>query len=118
MPTREQERAQRAYERVHRQRNDAERKQEADYQRFAKRFPALIQSCGLAQALAFAEAKEQKAYLSDLAHVITKDLQAERLTQQAREEPLPVYQKLTRDTLAAATWLKRYSEAVLRGEDE
>lgn len=118
MPTRKQERAQRAYDRVRQQRRDTERKQEATYQRFAKRFPALIQSCGLAQALAFAQAKSPEPFLADLAHVVIKELQTEKLTQQAREAPLSVYQKLSRDTLAAATWLKRYAEALLRGEDE
>ncbi len=66
MPTREQERAQRAHDRVSRQRSDEKRKQEADYQRFAKRFPALIQNCGLAQAIAFAQAKAPEPYLEDL----------------------------------------------------
>ncbi len=118
MSTREQERAQRAYERVHRQRDDAEREREAKYLRFAKRFPALIQSCGLAQALAFAQAKSPEQFLVDLAHVIQTEMEAEALAKDVREKELRVYQKLSRDALSAATWLKRYAEALLRGEDE
>ncbi|MGH7772971.1 MAG: type III-B CRISPR module-associated protein Cmr5 [Candidatus Binatia bacterium] len=96
MPTRDQERAQRAYLRVIQQSHDEEtrkinakaKKEEAEYERFAKRFPALIQNCGLAQAVAFAEAKAPKPYLTDLAHVVTKDLPTEQLAQQVREAPL------------------------------
>ncbi|MGH8652504.1 MAG: type III-B CRISPR module-associated protein Cmr5 [Gammaproteobacteria bacterium] len=39
-------------------------------------------------------------------------------TQRARGAELPVYQKLSRDGLAAATWLKRYAEALLKGDEE
>lgn len=126
MPTREQERAQRAYGRVllqshdeeTRRSNEKEKKKEAEYQRFAKRFPALIQNCGLAQAIAFAQAKAPEKYLADLAHVVEAEMLTDNLAGDAREAPLPKYQKLTRDALAAATWLKRYAEAVLKGDDE
>ncbi|MGH8610274.1 MAG: type III-B CRISPR module-associated protein Cmr5 [Gammaproteobacteria bacterium] len=114
MATREQQRAQLAYARVAER---AEQDKEADYKRFSKRFPALIQTCGLAQALAFAEAKEQTQYLQDLA-CVAGACNAETLTRQAREAELPVYQKLSRDTLAAAAWLKRYAEALLQGDEE
>ncbi len=53
-----------------------------------------------------------------IAGVVQDGLQAEKLAEQARKESLSAYQKLTRDSLAAATWLKRYAEALLKGDDE
>lgn len=114
MATREQQRAQLAYACVAER---MEKDKEAEYKRFSKRFPALIQTCGLAQALAFAEAKEQTQYLKDLACVAGECNEAS-FTQRARGAELPVYQKLSRDGLAAATWLKRYAEALLKGDEE
>ena len=88
---------------------------ESDYKRFSKSFPVLIQTCGLAQALSFALAREQQAYLTDLASIVGLDsAQMIRLT---LESPVPIYQKHSRDLLAASTWIKRYSEALLKGDD-
>lgn len=111
--TREQQRAQRAYQLVEKYR---EGEKEAEYKRFCKRFPALIQSCGLVQAVAFAEAK-LPIYLNDLAKVVKEEMSRDYLAEQARIAPLTSYQKLSRDTLSAATWLKRYAEALLKGDD-
>lgn len=116
MPTREQVRAQIAHTRVaaHHKPEEEMRKHEADYKRFCQRFPALIQTCGLAQAIAFAEAKGQEGFLEDLACVVG-DCNAKTLATHAREFGLSQYQKLSRDTMKAATWLKRYAEALLEG---
>ena len=45
-----------------------------EYVSFAKRFPALIHTCGLAQAIAFALAKrgQQEDYANDLAAVLLR----------------------------------------------
>jgi len=112
MPTREQERAQRAHARVAGRKGGG---QEAEYKRFCQRFPALLQSCGLAQAVAFAEAKDQAPYLDDLA-CVAGACNRETLAAQAREAGLARYQKLSRDALSAAAWLKRYAEALLDGK--
>jgi CRISPR-associated protein Cmr5 len=109
MPTREQERAQRAYACVAGRKGNGK---EADYKRFCQRFPALVQSGGLAQAVAFAEAKDRTDYLDDLA-CVAGSCNRETLAAQARGDELARYQKLSRDALAAATWLKRYAEALL-----
>lgn len=114
MVTRDQARAQRAYEKVSFQQKT---EKEADYQRFSKSFPALIHTNGLAQALAFGQAKAPASYLADLAYVIGVT-SPDDLAHQARTASLPLYQRLSRDTLAAATWLKRYAEALLKGGDE
>jgi CRISPR-associated protein Cmr5 len=103
-----------------------------EYRTFAKKFPALIHTCGLAQAVAFAEAKgaskdpskpkPELQYLDDLAEVLkaaghpTISNRAE-LSKQSREHGLSTYLRLSRDALNAAGWLKRYVEAAA-GEDE
>jgi len=83
-----------------------------EYVGFAKRFPSLIHSCGLAQALAFAQAKAPEGYLDDLAAVLKAE-QREMLLKKARESAVPEYMRLSREALEAAGWLKRYAEALL-----
>ena len=109
--TREQERAQRAYDQVSKHRKTPI---EAEYNRFSKSYPALLHTCGLAQAIAYGQAKAPH-YMEDLAYVVGLP-NVEGMARAAREAPLPIYQKQSRDTLAAATWIKRYAEALLEGE--
>lgn len=87
-----------------------------EYASFAKKFPALIHTCGLAQAVAFALAKKETDYLADLAEVLaasdhTEITTAEQLNHQARNLPVSGYLRLSRDAISAASWLKRYVEA-------
>lgn len=93
-----------------------------EYRTFAKKFPSLIHSCGLAQAIAFAQAKQEHNYLADLAEVVKaaghpEVDNANRLGELSRSQPLVAYLRLSRDTLMAAGWIKRYVEA-LAGEEE
>ncbi len=90
---------------------------------FAKKFPALIHTCGLAQAVAFALAKEEKDYIKDLAVVLEASghlevSSAETLQKQTQEQPLSGYLRLSRDAINAASWLKRYVEAATPEESE
>lgn len=92
------------------------RKPGKDYVTFAKKFPALVHSCGLAQAVAFAHAKGESDYLTDLARVLTEGghqsvASPSDLAKLTRECATAAYLRLTRDTLDAAVWLKRYVEA-------
>lgn len=92
------------------------RKLSKDYTTFAKKFPALVHSCGLAQAVAFAHAKGASDYLADLAAVLTAGghqsvANPAELAKLTRECAAAAYLRLTRDTLDAAVWLKRYVEA-------
>ncbi|MBE3584337.1 MAG: type III-B CRISPR module-associated protein Cmr5 [Limnochordaceae bacterium] len=114
--TRQQEWAQRAYEAVQRrQRSGAG----SEYATICKGFAALIHHSGLCQALAFAEAKsggaggrsEMGQYLDDLARVLGQERQ--QLITSSRSADVLAYQRLSRDALLAATWLKRYAEALL-----
>jgi len=109
--------AQAAYRRI------LERKPGKKYASFAREFPTLVHSCGLAQALAFALAKEdhQKEYAHDLAEVLKSSGHVEfdgakGLCEQIREKlSVSQYIRLSRDALAAAVWMKRYVEAAEDG---
>lgn len=110
--TNSQKMAQAAYQKV------TQRRPTEAFTSFAREFPSLVHSCGLAQAVAFARAKgaHQVEYLSDLAvvlhaaaHPTIKD--AEQLAEATRENAVGAYIRLSRDALQAATWLKRYVEA-------
>jgi CRISPR-associated protein Cmr5 len=86
------------------------------YASFARSFPSLVHSCGLAQAVAFASAKKSNQYLDDLAVVLnairhSEAASTDSLERATRELSVPAYVRLSRNTLQAASWLKRYVEA-------
>jgi CRISPR-associated protein Cmr5 len=114
--TRSQKLAQEAFARI-----VAHGKADKEFVAFAKKFPALIHTCGLAQAVAFAQAKKQVGYVEDLAAVLRASghrqvISAQALADQTRSQQLSGYLRLSRDAINAAGWLKRYVEAV--SEDE
>jgi CRISPR-associated protein Cmr5 len=125
MQTRSQQYAQAAFPAVQRHYPEPTRdlsKEQKEYRTVAKKFPSLIHTCGLAQAIAFYQAKGHTDYLDDLAKVVghaghpeIKD--AKSLAEHSRSDKLSLYMRLSRDTLKAAGWLKRYVEA-LAGEEE
>jgi CRISPR-associated protein Cmr5 len=84
-----------------------------DYCRFAKRFPSLIHSSGLAQAVAFAHAKNMTGIIDDLASM----LEQKNLSEDCRKASASEYLRLTRSALEAAGWLKRYAEAILEEKE-
>lgn len=88
-----------------------------DYVTTARRFPSLIHTCGLAQAVAFAEAKKKTDYLEDLQEVLRfvgyQDIKNPAvLSEKTRKASLTAYLQLSRDAVTAASWLKRYVEAL------
>ncbi len=92
-----------------------------DFQTFAKRFPALIHTCGLAQAVVFGMAKGRNAYLEDFTEVLRAGGHPEitslqELRRQACEQSMVAYLRLSRDAINAASWLKRYVEAIGEGD--
>lgn len=97
------------------------------YLSFARAFPTLIHTSGLAQASAFALAKraEKLDVLNDLADVVNaadshwQFDNGSRLHEIAvhRDTGLNVYIRLTRHALEAATWIKRYAEALIAKGD-
>jgi CRISPR type III-B/RAMP module-associated protein Cmr5 len=68
--TRDQNRAQKAFDCVTQIKNVNDNKLETDYKRFSKRFPSLVSGCGLVQAVAFAEVKKHDLFLTHLADVM------------------------------------------------
>lgn len=114
--TRSQRLAQSAYAQIAIHTKNGTRKPDKEFVSTVKKFPSLIHTCGLAQAVAFALAKKDVEYIGYLAavlhaagHVGINDAKA--LDTQAREEPLAGYLRLSRDAISAASWLKRYAEA-------
>jgi CRISPR-associated protein Cmr5 len=112
MQTRNQMMAQRAYQCVR------ERQPTAEFSSFARDFPTLVHTCGLAQAVAFARAKggHQEQYLADLAAVLSAAghsalTSGEQLANETRTDQLAAYLRLSRDALLAAVWVKRYVES-------
>jgi CRISPR-associated protein Cmr5 len=113
MITRDQRRAQAAYQRI----KGAERSAWAeDYGRQCLHLPALIHQCGLCQALTFLEAKAPKKH--ECEHLLADIVGVAGLgsTERVREAELVEYQRLTHEALACAQWFKRYAEAILRVE--
>jgi CRISPR-associated protein Cmr5 len=116
MRTRDQRRAEAAFKRVEARRDSSQ----AEYKRFVKRFPALILNAGLAQAVAFAQGKGNEVVLDDIASVIEQGAAGSDYALEVRTCGVERYQWLTRETLCAAGWIKRYAEALLSDplEDE
>ncbi|MBQ3456346.1 MAG: type III-B CRISPR module-associated protein Cmr5 [Synergistaceae bacterium] len=109
--TKEQSMAGKAFERVNeRQRTLGEDFKE--YKSFALSFPSLIHSCGLVQALAFANAKDKGGYISDLQKVFDTIDNGGDLLERSREAPVMEYMRITRHAINAASWIKRYCQAI------
>ena len=89
------------------------RKATDEFRSFAREFPSLIHSCGLAQAVAFAKAKKRNEYLSHLTAVIQVAWhgQLSDLGESTRTLSVTAYVRLSRHALQATGWLKRYVEA-------
>ena len=114
--TRSQRLAQAAFPRIQDRMRSLREKAFDEYRSFVKKFPALIHTCGLAQAVAFALAKQENDYIEDLAAVLRDSghpeiASAQTLHERARTQPLSGYLRLSRDAINAASWLKRYVEA-------
>lgn len=116
MQTRQQRRAEKAYRCVS---GKSSSKDAEEYLRLAKSFPALVHTCGLVQALAFVRAKDTpdrtgSTYLNHLSRVMIIDLLGDTtLDDKSRKADLTEYQYLSIEAIEAATWLKRYAEALL-----
>jgi CRISPR-associated protein Cmr5 len=125
MQTRSQQYAQAAFPAVQRHYQQPTKdlsKEQKEYRTVAKKFPSLIHTCGLAQAIAFYQAKGHTDYLADLASVLSgaghpEIKSADELATCSRTNQLNFYMRLSRDALTAAGWIKRYVEA-LAGEEE
>lgn len=97
-------------------------KDQKHYGGMAQKLPVLVRTAGLAQALAFVDAKASgvrekpyKALLGNLAQVVNES-STDDFLKNSREAELPEYMDLTRKTLLALTWFKRFSQSILKVE--
>lgn len=100
----------RAYQKVSDIINNRSQSEQAKYKTFAKRFPTLIHTCGLAQALAFVKSKDE--YTQNLADLIAV-LNMPNLSQDAKTVQVMEYLRLSREAISGASWLKKYAEALI-----
>lgn len=96
------------------------------YKSRADNLPVMVMQAGLAQALGFLLAKSKGdvtspygRYLADLAIVLQAGgavgfIDGEALQRHVIAAPLSEYRRLTRETLAAAGWLKRFCQAYIK----
>lgn len=85
-----------------------------EYRTLALNFPTMILQSGLAQAIGFLQAKGKEEHLLLLAHIA--ELLGENkdsLHKKILGADLSHYQFLTRQTIEAASSLKRYTQALL-----
>ncbi len=135
--TTEQQRAQRAWGDVSRLDNESSDKQKK-YGSWARGLPALIQTNGLGQALAFlkAKGKNDNERHETLLYRHLANWVFFRLTGGNNVQPLPgnkttndllewlihqdsgVYRRATTEALAYALWLRRFAEAKGWGDDQ
>ena len=99
---------------------------EKAYSSLANSFPSMILQNGLAQATGFLLAKgkgEHKALLADLNAVLraaesVTSVDGDALHQRIINADLSETMQLTRHALDASAWIKRYSQGLLKQEDE
>ena len=111
-----------AYERVLAHKGDPSEK---EYRSLAYSLPSMILQNGLAQATGFLIAKgqgEHKALLDDLNDVlrsanVSRAADGKELHELVISADLPRIMRLTRQSLQASGWIKRYAQGVL-GEHE
>lgn len=121
--TRSQKLAQAAHRQIATHTANGQRNPKKEFVSTVKKFPALIHTCGLAQAVAFALAKKDDEYIGYLASVLNAAghdniNDAKSLDTQARQQKFAGYLRLSRDAINAASWLKRYTEAAAPNETE
>jgi len=111
--TRDQLMAQRAYSLLSKVAEKDENIQK-EYRSFAMSFPALIHTCGLAQAAAFAYSKKEWDFIGHLAEVLDEERDLKTFLDIIQKAPLQKYLRLNNNALLAAGWLKRYTAAMLK----
>ncbi len=117
METRDQKYARAAFPKVNAQKG---KDTEKSYRTVALNFPVMILQSGLTQSIGFLLAKnkpEHQAYLADLAEILgLQNANNLHTTVINNNLSLSDYQQHTRKALEAAAWLKRYTQALLKGE--
>lgn len=93
---------------------------EAKYRTLSLTFPAMILQSGLSQAVGFLLAKGKDEHGQLLAHLaeLLGYANGNVFHKAILDADLAQYQLLTRKTLDASCWLKRYTQALLKKEGE
>jgi CRISPR-associated protein Cmr5 len=91
-----------------------------EYKGLWHQFPVFVLQCGLAQAVAFSEAKAgdkegvEQAHTKLLEHLAAvHDKNRADFVRDVRTKPVGEYMRLTRRTLDAAIFFKRFAEALI-----
>jgi len=119
--TRTQKVASAAYQRVA-ERNELSPAERKAYGALAHKFPGMVLENGLAQATGFLLAKgrcEHKALFEDIHQILhsvgaTQASNSKALHEEIIESDLQAIMLLTRHTLDASGWLKRYVQGILK----
>ncbi len=88
------------------------------YGAMAHKLPVLVRTAGLAQALAFVDARgdeSHKQLLADLAGTVGY-ADAHTFVAQSRTLAFPQYMRLGQKVMAALLWYKRFAQSVLKVE--
>jgi CRISPR-associated protein Cmr5 len=118
MQTRDQKLAAKIFKQVQ---DEVENKDFAkSYGATAHKLPVLVRAAGLAQALAFVDArgkKPQHLLLDHLAKTVCgANAKRDELLKRSREDELEKYLHLTQQVMDALLWYKRFAQSVLKVE--
>lgn len=120
MQTLQQKYAMAVYEKVSAYEKKDKSKDKADSKKYgamALKLPILIHTAGLAQALAFVQSRGKPfdELLKDLVTVVNgEEENVEGFLKKSREEGLEQYTYMTKQTMTALEWFKRYAQSILK----
>lgn len=90
------------------------------YKALTRNLPVLIRTAGLAQALAFipSEDAQKKMHETLIDHLSTTVNNGRNVSETCRDKNLSLqhYMRLTRDTLDALVWYKRFAESLIEDD--
>ena len=122
MNTLQQQFASSVYKRVQAYAEESNEKDSKKYGAMALRLPILVRKSGLVQAIAFLEMKAGgdsgkpfQVLLNDLSGVVMAG-KSDSLSAASRTENLQEYIYLTRRTLIALDWFRRFAQSILNVE--
>jgi len=114
MQTIQQKYAQSVYQRITQFASHHNEQECKEYGSMAHKLPVLVRQAGLIQALAYVETRDKDPHRMLLDHLAqTLGFTRDTLLQEARNTSLPRYMLLTRQTLWALEWYKRFAQSIL-----